>query len=196
MMKNSKPTLSEQYFDEVYDVNTDPWNFETSVYEKDKYLVTMQALNKKTYKNVFEVGCSIGILSEMLARRAQKLLAVDASEAPLLKAKQRLNNYPNVVIKKMNVPADFINTPADLIVLSEVAYYLNNDDLEILRKKTVQQLEKGGQLLMVHWTPFVHDYPQTGDRVHEYFLELKQKDLKHLLHQKYETYRLDLFEKL
>ena len=195
-MENSKPTLSEQYFDEVYDVNTDPWNFETSVYEKAKYLVSMQALDKIMYKNVFEVGCSIGILSEMLAIRTENLLAVDASEAPLAKARHRLMKYPNVVIEKMNVPAEFITTPSDLIVLSEVAYYLNNDDLKILREKTIQQLEKGGQLLMVHWTPFVHDYPQTGDRVHEYFLELENKELKHLLHQRYETYRLDLFEKL
>lgn len=195
-MENSKPTLSEQYFDEVYDVSTDPWNFETSIYERNKYLVTMQALNKKTYKNVFEIGCSIGILSEMLALIAEKLLAVDASEAPLIKAKQRLVNYKNVVVEKMNVPTEFITTPADLIVLSEVAYYLNNDDLKILREKTLQQLEKGGQLLMVHWTPFVHDYPQTGDRVHEYFLEFENQELKHLLHQRYETYRLDLFEKI
>ena len=195
-MENSKPTLSEQYFDEVYDVNTDPWNFETSIYEKNKYLVTVQALNKNTYKNVFEVGCSIGILSEMLAQRSEKLLAVDASEAPLIKARHRLIKYPNVVVEKMNVPAEFITAPADLIVLSEVAYYLNNEDLNILREKTLQQLEKGGQLLMVHWTPFVHDYPQTGDRVHEYFLELENKELKHLLHQRYDTYRLDLFEKL
>ena len=195
-MENSKPTLSEQYFDEVYDVNTDPWNFETSVYEKDKYLVSIKALDKITYKNVFEIGCSIGILSEMLALRAENLLAVDASEAPLAKARHRLKNYPDVVIEKMNVPAEFITTPCDLIVLSEVAYYLNNDDLKILRDKTLQQLEKGGQLLMVHWTPFVHDYPQTGDRVHEYFLELENKELKHLLHQRYETYRLDLFERM
>lgn len=194
-MKNNDQSLSEQYFDKVYDVNTDPWNFETSVYEKEKYAVTIHALNKKIYKNIFEVGCSIGVLSEMLAKRSENLLAVDASEAPLFKARQRLINSKNVVIEKMNIPADFITTPCDLIVLSEVAYYLNDGDLQILRDKTMQQLETGGQLLMVHWTPFVHDYPQTGDRVHEYFMEYANGSLKHLLHQRYDTYRLDLFEK-
>ena len=195
-MKNKDQSLSEQYFDKVYDINTDPWNFETSAYEKEKYAVTMQALEKKIYQNVFEAGCSIGVLSEMLAKRSGNLLAVDASETPLKKARQRLLNYPNVVIGKMNIPAEFITTPYDLIVLSEVAYYLNDADLQILRKKTLLQLKTGGQLLMVHWTPFVHDYPQTGDRVHEYFLELTSSTLKHLLHQRYQTYRLDLFEKI
>lgn len=195
-MDTNKQTLSEQYFDEVYDVNTDPWNFETSKYEKEKYAVTMQALKRHIYQNVFEVGCSIGVLSELLAHRSIKLLAVDASEAPLIKARARLARYPNVEVQKMIIPANFVTTTCDLIVLSEVAYYLNDADLEILREKTMLQLEKGGQLLMVHWTPFVHDYPQTGDRVHMYFLALENKELKHLLHQRFETYRLDLFEKM
>ena len=195
-MKNNDQSLSEQYFDKVYDVNTDPWNFETSVYEKEKYAVTIRALDRKIYQHVFEVGCSIGVLSEMLANRSRNLLAVDASEAPLIKARQRLLNCKNVVIDKMNIPAEFIDTSCDLIVLSEVAYYLNDVDLQILREKTMLQLVTGGQLLMVHWTPFVHDYPQTGDRVHEYFLELTSSTLKHLLHQRYQTYRLDLFEKI
>lgn len=194
-MDENKQTLSEQYFDDVYHVNLDPWNFETSVYEKEKYLVTMKALSRIIYQNVFEIGCSIGVLSEMLAHRCKKLLAADASEAPLVKARERLAKYPNVEVQKMIIPAEFITTPCDLIILSEVAYYLNDADLEILQKKTMQQLQKGGQLLMVHWTPIVHDYPQTGDRVHDFFLEFEKKELKHLLHQRYETYRLDLFEK-
>ncbi len=195
-MKNSKQTLSEQYFDDVYDVNKDPWNFETSPYEQEKYKATIQALNRPNYQQIFEIGCSIGVLSEMLAKLSNKLLAVDASDAPLVKAMVRLAKYKNVLVKKMNVPADFITTNCDLIVISEVAYYLNDADLGILREKTIQQLETGGQILMVHWTPFVHDYPQTGDRVHAYFLELENISLKHILHQRFETYRLDLFEKL
>ena len=29
----------------------------------------------------------------------------------------------------------------------------------------------GGHLLLVHWLPAVHDYPLTGDEVHEFFRE-------------------------
>ncbi len=195
-MNGNKTTLSEAYFDHVYNANTDPWNFETSGYEKEKYKVTINALPKPMYKNVFEVGCSIGVLSEMLAPRAEKLLCADASESPLVQARLRLHRFPSASVQKMNVPAEFGIGEYDLIVLSEVAYYLNDDDLEILRQKTITHLQKEGQLLMVHWTPFVHDYPQTGDRVHDYFLELTGKELRHLRHEAYDTYRLDLFEKI
>ena len=195
-MPDKKNSLSEKYFDEVYGANTDPWNFETSDYEKAKYAVTIDALIKPYYQNVFEIGCSIGVLSEMLVKRCAKLLAVDAAAAPLVQARQRLKKYPDVQIEKMTVPGDFGEEMYDLILISEVAYYLNDAGLETLRKKTMKQLSKGGHLLMVHWTPQVHDYPQTGDYVNDYFLQLQNIALKHLQQQRHETYRLDLFEKI
>ena len=195
-MPDKKNSLSEKYFDEVYGANTDPWNFETSDYEKAKYAVTIDALTKPYYQNVFEIGCSIGVLSEMLVKRCAKLLAVDAAAAPLVQARQRLKKYPDVQIEKMTVPGDFGEEMYDLILISEVAYYLNDTGLETLRKKTMNQLSKGGHLLMVHWTPQVHDYPQTGDYVNDYFLQLQNIALKHLHQQRHETYRLDLFEKI
>ena len=94
----------------------------------------------------------------------------------------------------MMVPSGFGKEQYDLIVLSEVAYYLSTGDLYELREKVVEHLTADGQLLMVHWTPFVHDYPQTGDEVHEFFLKT-EKGLKHLKHQRHGTYRIDLFEK-
>ena len=57
-------------------------------------------------------------------------------------------------------------------------------------------MPSGGQLL-VHWTPPVHDYPLTGDEVHNFFLQKTNDNgpLRHLAGQRHETYRLDLFEK-
>jgi len=195
-MPEIKNSLSEKYFDDVYSANTDPWNFEGSDYERAKYAVTINALTKPMYHNVFEIGCSIGVLSEMLVKKCEKLLAVDAVEAPLIQARHRLEAYPNVQVERMTVPGDFGNEMYGLILISEVAYYLDDAGLEMLRKKTMEQLSKGGQLLMVHWTPKVHDYPQTGDYVNDYFLELDKKGLKHLQQQRHQTYRLDSFEKI
>ncbi len=195
-MKQQKESLPEQYFDDVYRANTDPWNFEGSNYEKQKYAATIASLPKKRYKNIFEIGCSIGVLTSLLARHSSHLLAVDAAEAPLIVARQRLKNLTGIDIKKMAVPQEFPSEGFELIVLSEVAYYLNDKDLSTLRDKIVKQLLDGGHLVMVHWTPVVHDYPQTGDAVHDYFMELNDAGLKHLHHEKHDTYRLDVFEKM
>lgn len=190
-------SLPPTYFDDVYRANDDPWSFETSDYERRKYDATLAALSRPRYKSAFEIGCSIGVLTQQLADRCDHLLAVDASELPLAKARQRLADRPNVRLEQMAIPVDFPKGPFDLILVSEVGYYLSLEDLGIARQCMIDALQTGGDLLLVHWTPFVHDYPLTGDAVHAFFLQATGADgpLEHRLGQRAETYRLDLFRK-
>lgn len=196
-MTDQLPSLDPAYFDRVYQANADPWSFESSPYERDKYAATMAALPDEHYEQAFEIGCSIGVLTQLLAGRCNQLLAVDASELPLQKARVRLADVPNVTLRQMNVPAEFPDGPFDLILLSEVGYYWAMPDLTRARQLIIDRLQPGGHLLLVHWTPPVHDYPLTGDQVHDFFMEQTQPDgtLQHLLNQRQETYRLDLFGK-
>ncbi len=190
-------SLPTTYFDDVYRASNDPWAFETSPYERNKYAATMAALPQERYINAFEIGCSIGVLSEMLAQRCDRLLSVDASELPLETARKRLVTYPQVTVRQMSIPDTFPDEQFDLIVLSEVGYYLSLPDLKKLRQQLIDHLQKEGNLLLVHWTPVVHDYPLTGDQVHDYFLEIAgpDKPLAHVLNQRTDKYRLDLFQK-
>lgn len=190
-------TLSADYFDDVYAKNSDPWDFKSSEYEKDKYATTVKALTRENYDRAFEIGCSIGILTELLAKKVNSLFAIDTSEAPLVAARERLSGNEKVTFQKMAVPDQFPTEKFDLIVASEVLYYLSMEDLEKIRKMMVDHLQPGGQLLLVHWLPKVHDYPLTGDQAHEAFYQIAgdKKDLNLLSSQKAEKYRLDLFEK-
>ena len=190
-------SLPATYFDDVYRANEDPWAFATSPYERAKYDATIAALPNERYANAFEIGCSIGVLSEMLAQRCDRLLSVDASELPLQTARQRLASYAHVTIDRMSIPAQFPDDRFDLIVLSEVGYYLGMEDLHRARQRMLDQLEPGGHLLLVHWTPVVPDYPLTGDQVHEQFVAVagNNQPFTHLLNQRADTYRLDLFAK-
>ena len=196
-MPTPSTSLDKAYFDRVYEANDDPWSFATSPYEYQKYQATMAALPRAHYANAFEIGCSIGVLTQMLADRCDHLLAVDASELPLKTARERLATYANVIIQPMSIPGEFPDDTFDLIILSEVGYYLSMPDLERARQLLVDNLRPGGHLLLVHWTPFVHDYPLTGDQVHDFFLEAAQPEgpLTHLTNQRESTYRLDLFGK-
>lgn len=190
-------SLPVTYFDDVYRANDDPWAFATSPYERAKYDATMAALPNPRYASAFEIGCSIGVLSEMLAHRCDRLLSVDASELPLKKARQRLAPYPNVTVSQLSIPDQFPTDRFALIVLSEVGYYLTVKDLQRARQQILDQLEPGGHLLLVHWTPVVPDYPLTGDQVHEQFMAAsgEQQPLRHRLNQRTDKYRLDLFTK-
>ncbi|AQG79319.1 class I SAM-dependent DNA methyltransferase [Spirosoma montaniterrae] len=187
-------TLPTTYFDDVYRANTDPWSFETSPYERAKYEATIAALPSERYQNAYEIGCSIGVLSEMFAHRCERLLSVDASELPLQTARQRLAPYAHVTVAQHSFPTDFPDQMFDLIVLSEVGYYLSLDDLTRARQLLIDHLADGGHLLLVHWTPFVPDYPLTGDQVHDLFMAAtgEGQPLTHLLNQRTDSYRLDL----
>lgn len=189
-------SLNESYFDDVYNKKDDPWDFETSEYERKKYQATLEALNRERYDHAFEIGCSIGVLTRLLAERCNKLLSVDASELPLERARRRLKDQPRVTIKKMAVPAEFPSDSFNLIILSEVGYYWSLPDLRHAQQLIIQHLQPQGQLLLVHWTPFVPDYPLTGDQVHDLFLELAGENgtFRHLLGKREEKYRLDLLE--
>ncbi|MCI1189354.1 nodulation S family protein [Hymenobacter sp. DH14] len=197
MNENQPNTLPPEYFDHVYQANRDPWNFESSPYERAKYAATIAALPRPHYAEAFEIGCSLGVLTEQLAARCGHLLAVDVSEAALAQARARCAALPQVEIKLMRVPEEFPTQQFDLIVLSEVGYYWSPADLARAADQLIAGLKPGGQLLLVHWTPPVHDYPLTGDDVHQFFLEkaVQNGPLCHLGGQRHENYRLDLLEK-
>lgn len=188
-------TLPPEYFEDVYRRRADPWDFATSPYEAEKYRRTLAALPRDRYPEVFEAGCSIGVLTAQLAQRCGQLLAVDINEAALAQARERCRDRPNVRLQRAQLPAEFPAQVFDLIVVSEVGYYLSRADLRLLRDRCVSQLAPAGHLLLVHWTPPVPDYPLTGDEVHGEFSSVPAL-LRHLSGSREETYRLDLFERL
>ena len=76
-MSRRKASLPSAYFEAIYQADADPWRFATSDYEREKYAATLAALPLQAYRSGFEVGCSIGVLTSQLARRCDRLLAVD-----------------------------------------------------------------------------------------------------------------------
>jgi cyclopropane fatty-acyl-phospholipid synthase-like methyltransferase len=196
MSENEKQTLTEKYFEDVYAANEDPWNFTTSQYEAEKYSATIAALPNEKYSNAFEIGCSIGVLTEKLAAKCEKLLSVDVSEKALAKAEKRCENLPQVRFEKMNIAQKFPDGFFDLIVISEVGYYLAPDDWLAAAEKVFAHLTEKGQVALIHWLPPVHDYPQTGDEVHDSFARLSENELRLIEHRQTENYRLDVWEKI
>ena len=188
-------TLGDEYFRTVYSASKDPWQFETSPYETAKYRHTLEALPRSRYAQGFEIGCSIGVLTALLAPRCDYLLSVDTVEAPLAVARQRLRDHPRVSFKKMRLPAEFPTRRFDLVVLSEVGYYWSAADLEKSVALIRDHLVPGGTLLLVHYTPYVPDYPLTGDEVHDTFAANLGAAFLNLRQERQERYRLDVWQR-
>ena len=192
-MSKSLPT---DYFDRLYQDNKDPWNFEGSTYERAKYAATLASLPNERYQSAFEIGCSIGVLTQQLATRCQQLLAVDGSEIPLQHARRRLAEQEHVHLRQMCVPDDFPDDHYDLIVVSEVGYYWSREDLAKAQRRMLEALLPEGHLLLVHWI-LPTNYPLTGDEVHDAFDDVAQTTrlLLHCDHQRTDRYRLDVWKR-
>lgn len=157
-------TLPPEYFDDLYARRHDPWGFTSRWYEQRKYALTLAALPSATYRSALEVGCSIGVLTALLAERCDDLVGLDPSATALAQARARLP--ASVRLAQGAVPAGWPSGRYDLVVLSEVGYYLGPADLERLLDLVERDLAPDGVVVACHWRHPVADYPLTGDAVH------------------------------
>jgi len=163
-----KPSLEPAYFDALYAADCDPWQFATSAYEHEKYDATLAALPARI-GSAFEIGCSIGVLTRRLAERCDKLIAVDVVKAALAAASRRCADQPNVTIARMQVPREWPAARFDVILFSEVLYYLSSDELAHTAARARSSLAPGGHALLVHYT-LPTDYPASGDHAADGFI--------------------------
>lgn len=190
-------SLPASYFDAIYERDPDPWRFCTSAYERAKYDATLAALPEPRYRRALEVGCSIGVLTRDLAGRCGSLLAVDAAEKALAAARAACADRPNVAFASMRVPDEWPGPGAafDLILLSEVVYYLDRPDVARLADRVGASLAPGGDCLLVHWTGET-DYPLSGDEATERFVAAASGFAGVTRQERHERYRLDLLRRL
>ena len=119
------------------------------------------------YRRALEIGCSIGVFTQALAARCDAVLAVDLASRALERARERCAEQPHAEFRLMRIPESLPEGEFDLIVISEVGYYWSAGDLDRVLSFAAERLPPGGTLELVHWIISKHDYPLTGDEVHE-----------------------------
>jgi 2-polyprenyl-3-methyl-5-hydroxy-6-metoxy-1,4-benzoquinol methylase len=183
-------TIQPDYFDALYSADRDPWQFRTSDYERDKYAATLDALSRPRYRGALEVGCSIGVFTAQLAARCERVLAVDASVVALTTARETCAAHSHVTFEQATVPEQFPAGPFDLIVLSEVIYYLDAPDVHRLAARCCQALAADGEIVTCHWLGET-DYPLTGVMASNLFALAMIKRLPDHAILQWGQYRLD-----
>ena len=168
----SPTSLGADYFRNVYAAENDPFMLDSKWYERRKYALTLASLPKPHYRRALEPGCSIGVLTEQLATRCDHVVSTDVVDSALDSARRRVGDSAAVEFALWSLSDDWSTLPTpeamfDLIVISEVGYYLDVDDLTAAATRVVEHLEAGGTLVAAHWRHDVDDYPISGDRVHE-----------------------------
>jgi SAM-dependent methyltransferase len=153
-------------FDEMFAGGDDPWS-SSSWYERRKRALTCAVLRREQYGRVLDLGCSTGALTQDLAARADEVVAVDVSPRALEVARRR--SAPGVTWLQGEAPSvlDEIPGPLDLVVVSEVGYFLSPLELWLTVGALLERLAPGGELLLVSWRHPTQDIPLDGPAVHD-----------------------------
>jgi SAM-dependent methyltransferase len=190
-MNRAIQSLPASYFDALYATDPDPWKFRSSPYEAAKYQATLDALPRPRYGRALEIGCSIGVLTRMLAGRCGRLLALDGAARAVAEARRHCDGLQQLELQQREIPRQWPRGRFDLILFSEILYYLDQDDLAQTAALTLRSLCPGGEVLLVHWIGTT-DYPLSGDAAVESFLAAAGRRLVTVTQTRTDRYRLDL----
>jgi predicted TPR repeat methyltransferase len=183
------PLRPPDYFDTLYAENPDPWGFANSPYEAEKYAATLAALGGRHFRSALEAGCSIGVFTAMLAPFCDSLLAIDIADAALAQARQRCAALPHVHIENRHIPQNWPVQKFDLLVFSEILYFLTPQDIQKTATHARASLNPGGLVLLVNYTGPTEE-PCTGDAAVEHFIAAFGR--QHEMIERAERYRIDV----
>jgi len=179
------------YFAALYNADPDPWNFTASSYEHQKYRATIAALQNRRFSSAFEIGCSIGVLTRILAPQCAGLFAVDIVETALTAARARCADMPHVTFARLQIPDQWpVAQTFDLILLSEILYFLNPADITRVAAHVAASLMPNGIALLVNYTQPI-DEPSSGDQAAEIFISATRSKLSVTLQACYKKFRID-----
>ncbi len=156
------------YFDEVYRAD-DPFGYRTRWYEARKRALLLASLPSARYQRGWELGCSNGVLTAALARRCDALLATDLSEAAVATARTALAEHPHVQVECAQHPAEWPPGTFDLIVFSELGYYLKPDAMQDMAQRLCDSLSFDGVLVSCHWLQPFEQARCSAEFVHAQF---------------------------
>ena len=208
---NSIPTVEadhpshnpDVYFEELFTGEEDPWKY-TNNYEQLKYDQTLAMLPNKVMNSALELACAEGFFTPKLATKVKHLISTDISATAISRCQAKMADLTNVEFRCLDFVHEAIPGTFDLIVCSEVLYFVGDrPNLLPVVEKFTQALNPGGYLLMCHSNVRIDDQFSSGfDWDHALGAKFigetfaKYSYLKFLQELETPLYRIQLFEKL
>lgn len=139
--------VPQSHLHKIYSKGDDPWAFRSSDYEKAKFRASADALARPHYRSALEVGCGNGELARHIAPRCDTYTGVDAVGAALDAARRAV---PGGHFVRAYLPCPLPDGAHDLIMLSEVMYFLDAPGLESLARQIALRWPEA-EVLSVNW---------------------------------------------
>ncbi|MEV4422988.1 SAM-dependent methyltransferase [Patulibacter sp. NPDC049589] len=160
-------TADADHFEARFRADPDPWRYEASAYERAKYARTLDACGPGPFPRALELGAANGVFSALLAKRCEELVTIDFSPTAVGLARERLAGAAHVTVLQGTIPDDLpLGDGFDLVVASEVLYYLPGDDFRRTVDRLPRLLGAGGRLVAAHWTGQAPDLHRSAAETH------------------------------
>lgn len=137
-------------FEAKFRVAGDPWDYRTSAFEAHKRRVLLRACGPRGFGRGLELACAIGETSRALVARCLTLVATDGAPTALETARRLTPPGARIQYRHGILPHGLPPGPFDLIVVSEIAYYLGPRDLDALGRRLLAALAPGGRIVVLH----------------------------------------------
>lgn len=141
------------YFDAMYRSSDDPYGLRDRWYEQRKRELLLATLPARQFTHAFEPGRGVGEMTTRLAARCDHVLASDMSTRAVALARERCAALRNVTVQRQVLPDDWPPGTFDLIVLSEVGYFLDTKAVQTLAACCRAALSAEGTLIACDWLP-------------------------------------------
>jgi 2-polyprenyl-3-methyl-5-hydroxy-6-metoxy-1,4-benzoquinol methylase len=142
-------------FERLYLEHPDPWDYKTRDYEHDKYRSTLECVLKwrRATEYALEMGCSVGIFSKMLAAYFTRCVAIDLSSEALQAAVKLNCAQKNIQFARGDLRSLNLRQRFDVIICSEVLYYVFQKDADRVVRNLDQHLASNGIIVSVSGIP-------------------------------------------
>lgn len=181
-------SVTPSELDRKYADTDDPWDFRTSGYEQAKFAATRGALSRGRYRSALELGCGNGTLAQHLSAVCDRYLGLDAVERAVQSARRTV---PAAEFRQAWLPDDLPTGWFDLIILSEILYFLDRQDVTRLARDVLSRWEDA-EILCVTWLGDTGHALQ-GEEALEIFNNVRPADRRLSLLRQTSDYRIDRF---
>lgn len=142
--------INVEGFEAKFRDDIDPWDYTGSRFEAFKRQILLNACGRYKHGRVLELGCAIGETTRSLSPLSLRLLAVDGSSTALEEAASRLSGAHHIQFRRAILPQEMPKGAYDLIVVSELAYYLPAHRLSALATNTIAVLAPRGRVVLLN----------------------------------------------
>jgi len=157
----------EAEFDRTFTTTRDPWSYEEPTQREriraalSEIDVLLTEARREKFDSAIEIGCAEGNVTEMLATRCGRLLAIDLSSVALARCQERCAAFTGIEYRQADLSGGAAWGPFELIVAMDVLECIHSPlALRRARRALVNMLVPGGHLVVT--TTRQHPVPETA----------------------------------